>query len=172
MKAIMRVTYSCALLLASCTFCWGQDGASPVEATLCDLYQHPEQYSGKMIKVRGGSVGELRIEDLLHDSHAKPCPAYMRIIVIFPDQVKPAPGFQVVRDESYKKLEEALHYPGPIHIDATYEGRFDAAFAGRDHKRIKLGQDKEKGYGKKHEYDGRIVLHQVSDVWTKPLPRR
>ena len=169
MKMNMRGTYACVLLLAGCEFCWGRDAATPIEATLCDLYRHPEQYSGKMIKVRGG---ELRIEDLLHDSHAKPCPTSMRIIVAFPDQVKPAPGFQVVRDESYKKLEEALRYPGPIHIDATYEGRFDAAFAWRDHKRISLGQDKEEGYGKKHEYDGRIVLHQVSDVWAKPLPRR
>jgi len=64
----------------------------------------------------------------------------MRIIVVFPDQVKPAPDFQLVQDESYKKLAEALHYPGPIHIDATYEGRLDAAFAWRDHKRIRLGQ--------------------------------
>jgi len=96
----------------------------------------------------------------------------MRIIVVFPDQVKPAPDFQLVQDESYKKLAEALHYPGPIHIDATYEGRLDAAFAWRDHKRIRLGQYGGKGYGKKHEYDGRIVLHQVSDVWAKPLPRR
>jgi hypothetical protein len=55
---------------------------------------------------------------------------------------------------------------------ALYEGRFDAAFAWRDHKRVKVDQDAEKGYGKKHEYDARIVLHQVSDVWAKPLPRR
>jgi len=171
MKTLMCVAFSCVLLLADCAFCWGQDAATPVVITLCDLYQHPEQYSGKVIKVRGGSVGGLSIEDLLHDSQPRPCPTYMRIIVVFPDRVRPAPGFQLVRDESYKKLEEALHFPGPIHIDATYEGRFDAAFAWRDQKRIKLGQDKEKGYGKKHEYDGRIVLHQVSDVWAKPLPR-
>jgi hypothetical protein len=172
MKTIMRATYGCVLLLAGWRFCCGQNASKPVEATLCDLYQHPEQYAGKMIKVRGGSVGELSIEDLLHDSQSKPCPTYMRIIVVFPDQVKPAPDFQLVQDESYKKLVEALHYPGPIHIDATYEGRLDAAFAWRDHKRIRVGQYAGKGYGKKNEYDGRIVLHQVSDVWAKPLPRR
>jgi hypothetical protein len=172
MKAIMKVTHGCVLFLASCTFCWGQDAANPVETTLCDLYQHAEQYAGKMIKVRGGSVGELRIEDLLHDSHAEPCPAYIRIVVVFPDQVQPAPGFQLVRDESYEKLEEALHYKGPIHIDASYEGRFDAAFVWRDHKRIRVSQGEDKGYGKKHEYDARIVLRQVSDVWAKPLPRK
>ena len=63
--------------------------------------------------------------------------------------------------------------PGANPIDATYEGRFDAAFAWRDHKWIKLGQGNgsQEGYGKGHEYDGRIVLHQVSDVWAEPLPR-
>src|SRR5260370_26344827 len=171
MKMVVLATYACVLLLAGCGFCWGQYAAKPIKATLCDLYQHPEQYSGKVIKVRGGSVSGLRIEDLLHDSHAKPCPTYMRIIVVFPDQVKPTPDFQLVRDESYKKLEEALNYSGPIHIDATYEGRFDAAFAWRDHKRVRVGQDAEKGYGKKHEYDARIVLHQVSHASPIPVPR-
>jgi hypothetical protein len=172
MNTPVRVTFGCVLLLSSCSFCWGQEAQKSIETVLCDLYQHPEQYAGKVIKVRGGSVSGLRIEDLLHDSHPKPCPTYMRIMVVFPDHVKPPPGFQLVRDESYKKLEEALNYSGPIHIDATYEGRFDAAFVWRDHKRVRLGLENEKGYGKKHEYDGRIVLYRVSDVWAKPLPHR
>ena len=106
MRAIMRATSCCLLLLTGCGVCWSQDASNPVEATLCDLYQHPERYAGKMIKVRGGSVGELRIEDTLHDSHAETCPAYMRIIVVFPDQVRPAPGFQLVQDESYKSCQK------------------------------------------------------------------
>lgn len=170
MKAIGRVVCACFVLLPGYGLCWGQEASKPVETTLCDLYQNPEQYAGKMVKVRGS--GGLRIEDALHDSHAEPCSAYMRIIVVFPDQVKPAPGFQLVQDESYKKLAQALHYPGSMHIDATYEGRFDAAFAWRDHKRIKVGHGEDEGYGKKHEYDARIVLRQVSDVWATPIPRR
>jgi len=172
MKTIMRATWSCALLLITCGFGWGQDAVKPIETSLCELYQHPEDYAGKMIKVRAGSVGSLRIENTLHDSPAEPCPAYMRMVVVFPEQVEPAPPFQLVQDESYKKLAEALHSPGSTHIDATYEGRFDPVFVWRDHKRIRVGQGNEEGYGKKHEYDGRIVLHQVSDVWAKPLPRR
>jgi hypothetical protein len=172
MKTTTRATCSCVLLLAGWVFCCGQSAGQPIEATLCDLYQHPEQYAGKIIKVRGGSVGDLHIEDIMHDSHAEPCSAHMRIVVVFPDQVRPAPGYQLVQDESYKELVEALHRPGPIHIDATYEGRFDAAFAWRDHERIRVGEYAGKGYGKKHEYDGRIVLHQVYDVWAKLVPRR
>ncbi len=170
MKNLMQAMCGCVLLLTG--FCWRQEEVKPVEVTLCDLYQHPEQYAGKMVKVRAGSVGDLRLDNILHDSPAEPCPTYMRLIVTLPDQVKPAPPFQLVRDKSFKALAEALHRGGAIHIDATYEGRFDAVFVWRDHKRIKISQDEEKGYGKKHEYDGRIVLHQVSDVWAKPLPRK
>ena len=172
MKTITRATLGCAVLLIVCGLCWAQDTVKPIETTLCQLYQDSEQYAGKIIKVRAGSVSDLHIENTLHDSPAERCPAYMRIVVVFPEQVTPAPGFKLIRDESYRKLEEALHSPGPIHIDATYEGRFDAAFVWRDQKRISVGQNQIKGYGSKHQYDGRIVLHQVSDVWTKRLPKR
>ena len=168
----MRSSSACILLLIGCGFVRGQDAAKPVELTLCSLYQFPEQYAGKMIKVRGVSVGGLAIEDLRHDSQAEVCPTYMRIVVVFPDQVRPQPAFHLIRDDSFMKLEDALRSRGPIHIDATYEGRFDAAFAWRDHKRIRVGDSTKEGYGKNHEYDGRIVLRQVSDVWAKPLPRK
>jgi hypothetical protein len=126
-----------------------------------------------MVKVRGGSVSDLSIANVLHDAPAEPCPTYMHLGVVFPNQVKPPPAFQIIQDDSYKKLVESLQYPGPIHIDATYEGRFDPVFVWRDHKRIRVSQnDQDKGYGRKHEYDGRIVLHQVSDVWARPLPRK
>jgi hypothetical protein len=170
MKTILQAMYGSLLLLTP--FCCGQQDMTPVEVTLCGLYQHPEEYAGKMVKVRAGSVGDLRLENILHDSPAEPCPSYMRLFVALPYQVKPTPSFQLVRNESFKELERALHRGGAIHIDATYEGRFDPAFVWRDHKRIRVGQDEEKGYGKKHEYDGRIVLRRVSDVWAEPLPQK
>src|SRR5579864_3655774 len=152
MKITTQAICLCILFLSG--FCMGQDATKPIEVSLCELYQHPEQYAGKMVKVRGGSVSDLSISNVLHDAPAEPCSTYMRLVVVFPDQVKPAPAFQIVQDDSYKKLAESLHYPGPIHIDATYEGRFDPVFVWRDHKRIRVSQDdEEKGYGKKHEYD-------------------
>ena len=172
MQTLKLATSGCALLLVGCAFCWGQEAVKPVETTLCDLYEHPEQYAGKMIKVRGGSVSGLRIEDVLHDSRAVPCSAYMDIVVVFPEQVEPAPGFQLIRDESYKKLAEALRSRYPIRIDATYEGRFDAAFTWRDRKRLRVGQGQAGDYAEKLECDGRIVLRQVSGVWTMRIPRR
>jgi hypothetical protein len=161
------------LCLAALGACGWNDVPTAVEATLCDLYTHPEKYAGKMVRVRAGSFGqELSLEDILHDSKTEPCPAYMRINVVLPDHVKPEPGFQLVRNEPYKKLEEGRAYSGPIHIDATYEGRFDAVFVWRDHKRISVGPSQAKGYGKKHRYDGRIVLREVSAVWAEPVPRK
>lgn len=165
MSTITRVTYGCVLLLAGCAFCWGQDAAKPVEATLCDLYQHPEQYAGKMVKVRGSIAGN----DMWIDVFAeKSCTSWMRVVVVFPKQVKPPPDFDLVRDDSFKEFEDAMYHPRPIHIEATFEGRFDSVVTVQDGKRTRVG----KGYGKKHDYDGRIVLQKVSDVVAKPLPRK
>jgi hypothetical protein len=172
MKTLLRVIFGCLLLLIECGFGLGQSPAGPIEVTLCELYQHPEDYARKIIKVRGGSISGRGIDDLMHDSKAVPCPTYMRIVVVFPDQVKPAPDFQLVRDESFEKLEDALNSKGPTHIDATYEGRFDAGFAWRNKERIRVGGYTGKGYGKKHFYDSQIVLQRVSNVWAMPLPHR
>jgi hypothetical protein len=170
MKMLMQEMCCYVFLLTG--FYWGQDEMKSVDVTLCDLFQHPEQFTGRMVKVRAGSVGDLRLENILHDFPAETCPAYMQLIVMLPDQVKPAPNFQLIRNESFKELEDALHRKGATHIDATYEGRFDAAFVWRDNKRIRVSRDEEKGYGKNREYDGRIILHQVSDIWAKTLPRK
>ena len=177
MKRRMRGTYSfgrlsstCFLLLCSCALCYGQATITSAEITLCDLYQRPELYAGKIIKVRGGSVSSLAIDNVLHDSQQVPCSAHMRIVVVLPDNMKPTPDFQLIRDDSYRKLEEALRGRGPMRIDATYEGRFDAAFTWRDGKRVRVGQYDGKGFGNKQQYDGRIVLQRVSDVWSYPLP--
>src|SRR5271165_6130600 len=113
MKVLMRVTFGCVLLLAGCRLCWGQDATKPIKATLCDLYQHPEQYTGKLVQVRGTVASN----DLWIDTFSeKPCPTYMRVLVVFPDRVKPTPGFDLVRDQSFKEFENAFYHSRPIHI--------------------------------------------------------
>jgi hypothetical protein len=74
MKTLVRMTCGCLLLLIECGFCLGQNTAGPIKITLCELCQHPEDYAGKIIKVRGGSVSGLGIQDLMHDSQPVPCP--------------------------------------------------------------------------------------------------
>jgi hypothetical protein len=165
----MKLVPSCAwisiVILTCCAFSLAQPGAQPIETTLCELYQHPDQYAGKMVRVRGTIAGN----DMWIDTFTeKPCPSWMSIVVVFPDQVKPAPDFALVKDDSFKKFEEAMYHPRPIHIEATFEGRFDSTVTMENGKRIKTG----KGYGKKHQHNGRIVLHQVSDVTARPLGRK
>jgi hypothetical protein len=165
MTTIRWVPCAFVLLMASCAPSWGQVAEQPLEVTLCDLYQHPERYAGKMVGVRGSIAGN----DMWIDAFTeKPCSAWMRIVVVFPKQVEPAPKFDLVRDDSFKEFEDAMYHPRPIHIEATFEGRFDTVVTVQDGKRTRVG----KGYGKKHDYDGRIVLQKVSDVVAKPLPRK
>ena len=87
-----------------------------------------------------------------------------------PQETRPAPTFNLVRDDAYNGWFEKLHR-GP-NVIATGEGRFDPAFVWRDQKRIRVGDGPDKGYGKKPRYDGRIVLRRASAVLARPMPRR
>ena len=60
-----------------------------------------------------------------------------------------------------------MYHQRPIHIEATFEGRFDSGVTIENGKRIE-----GKGYGRKHHHNGRIVLHRVSDVIVRPLGRK
>jgi hypothetical protein len=134
---------------------------SPTKASLCELYQNPQQYAGKMVSVRARVAGN----DLWIDAfEQKACSSWMNVVVVFPEQVKPAPGFSLVHGDSLTKLLESVRKGKGV--EATFEGRFDAAFVWRDHKRIPVGTDP--GYGKKNRYGGRIVLQRVSDVLVFP----
>jgi hypothetical protein len=165
MRLITSWLFASAFLLSSCAFTWAQASTQPIEATLCDLYQHPDQYAGKIVRVRGTIAGN----DMWIDTFTeKACSSWMSVVVVFPSQVKPAPDFGLVRDDSFAKFEDAMYHSRPIHIEATFEGRFDSVVIVQDGKRITLG----KGYGKKYKHDGRIVLHRVSDVVALPLPRK
>jgi len=100
------------------------------------------------------------IEDFTNRS----CSSWTQVIVVYPDQIKPAPGFDLVRDDAFNKFLEEVR--NGKNVEATYEGRFDVAYVWRDHKRISVGTDK--GYGKKQEYGARIVLRSISEVVARP----
>ena len=156
MKLILPCACISILILSCCVFSQAQASNQPIDTTLCELHRHPDQYAGKMIRVRGTIAGN----DMWIDAFTeKPCPSSMSIVVVFPNQVKPAPDFDLVKDDSFNKFEEAMYHSRPIHIEATLEGRFDSAVTIKNGKRIE-----GKGYGRKHQHNGRIVLHQVSDV--------
>lgn len=158
----------------ACGVCWGHELAKPIPVTMCELFEHPEEYDGKMIKVRAGSASaELSISNAIFGGPAKTCSAWLDIVVRFPWQVTPPPDFDLVRDASFAKFEDAIN-TGKIRIDATYEGRFEILHVVRDGKRINVmtGKEERKRQGKKGWYDARIVLHQVSDIDAMRLPHR
>ena len=136
----------------------------PVETTLCDLYQHPDLYAGKIVKVRAAIAGN----DMWIDDFTQKCSSWMSIVVVFPEHIRPAPGFDLVRDDSFMEFERAMYHSRPIHIEATFEGRFDTVVTLQEGRRITVGR----GYGRKHMHNGRIVLHRVSGVAAQPLPRK
>jgi len=131
------------------------------KTTLCDLYQHPEKYAGKLVHVHASVSGkDLWIDDFQKEA----CPAWTNVTAVYPHQVQPPPGFSFAEDESFAKFQDALHKG--MNVEATFEGRFDVAFVWRDHKRISVGSDK--GYGKKHKFGARLVLQRVSEVVARP----
>lgn len=170
MRILNKLTIS--LLLPMTLMCQGNKDERPINVSLCELYKNPIKYNHKLIRVRGGSISSLSIDDILHNKINKPCNSYLTIIVMYPSQLRHKPKFRLIKDSSLRKLTNALAERYPVHIDATYEGRFDVAFVWRKHHRIMLKPGKMKGYGKDHLYDARIVLHRVKNVWTMPLAQR
>ena len=155
------------LLVLNGVFCYGQM-ETPLKVTMCELYEHPEQYAGKMVEVRASVMGsDLALDDF---SSQKPCSTYMKLHLEFPKDVKPAPGFDVTHNQAYDELFQKMRQG--MGVEATYVGRFDPAFVWREHKRVRVGESTEQGYGKKHRYDGRIVLREVSDVVAHSMPRK
>jgi hypothetical protein len=166
----MRISCSCCVLLLGLWAATGQghpdeDGVTPAKVTLCTLAEHPDHYAGRMISVRATEMGKnFWIEDFTN----KACSAYASVVVVYPEQVKPEPGFDLVRDDAFNKFFEEVRKG--MHVEANYEGRFDVAYVWRDHKRMYIGS--ERGFGKKYEYGARVVLHRLSDVVSHPVPSR
>lgn len=147
-------------------------GAEPdnvADTTLCALYESPAPYAGKFIRVRARVVGndlrDLWIEDVAACSAPT---SYMFMLAELPENVLPKPPFSLELDTSFAEFRNAL--TKHVALMATLEGRFDAVFVWREKKHIRLADGK--GFGKKHKYDGRLVLREISDVKTIYLPYR
>jgi len=159
------------VLLSSLARAQSQSAGAPLKVTICDLYNEPQKYKGKMIEVRATITG-YRNPKLEQPAFApqEPCGAsgYMTIGLELPQNVRPRPEFDLIRDESFQKYAEALQES--MRIEATLRGRFDPTFIWRNRKRERVGEGE--GYGKNHADDGRLVLYKMSDVKTKDLARK
>jgi len=158
----MRASYGCVLFLV-CFLAAGlesspaQQDAGPVNASLCELYQHPAGYTGKAVRVRGSVVGS----DLWIDDFETTCSSWFKVIVVLPEEAQPPQQLQLVKDESFTAFFDGLRKG--MNVQATFEGRFDAG---------STGGAKGHGFGRKHDARGQIVLLRVSDVVARPVPHK
>jgi hypothetical protein len=161
--------YSWLLVVLFASLTRGQPSSGPVKVSYCDLVTNPEQFAGKMIEVRATIVGyRAPSVEMPAFSPQEPCSAYLNMALEFPNDVKPKPPFDLEKDSSYQKYQEALQKP--MRIEATLEGRFDLVFVWKDRKRVRVAEGS--GFGKKHSADARLVLRTMSDVKTWYKPRR
>ncbi len=81
-------------------------------------------------------------------------------------------GRGVVRDKAFDRLFDALH--DGTNVQATFSGRFEAVYTWKNQKQVWIGdsQIRRKGFGKKGQYGGRIVLFSVSNILARPVPRK
>jgi hypothetical protein len=142
--------------------------SEPLKVTLCDLYENPAAYMGKMVRVRGTvSSSDLSIEDFSHTA----CSRWTNLIVVFPDQVKPKPDFALAQDDSLSAFLDAVRKGK--NVEATFYGQFDAIFIWHNQRQVFLlpgGGFERKGFGKKHQYGAEITLQSVSDVVAHEVP--
>ena len=120
-----------------------------------------------MIEVRASVTGQ----DLwIHDVEQKiACSSWMGVLLVLPVQVTPRPAFDLIRNDAFDRLFEALH--SGMNVQATFTGQFEAVYTLRNKKQVWVGEghDRRKGFGKKGQYGGRIVLYCLSDVLARPL---
>ena len=165
--------FTVAVLLISATRTFPQVPTEPlaVKVSLCQLAESPEVFNGKMVQVRASAMGRVLKDLWIDDFEQKPaCSAWIGVIVVLPEQLKPQPNFDVVRDASFGQFRDKIR---DMNVQATFVGRFEAVYTWKEHKRIWVtSAQNQKGFGKKARYGGRIVLHRVSDVAAHYVPGR
>ena len=138
--ACYKFTVASLLIAGSLGFVYAADSEGVTQTTLCALYESPSQYAGKFVQLRarviGHNVNDLWIEDV---SVCSTPTAYMFMLA-----------------------EDAL--PRHVALMATLEGRFDPVFVWKDKKQVRVGEGDR--FGKKHRYDGRIVVRKITSVKT------
>jgi len=151
------------IVILFCLGCslFGQE-LKPIDIDFCDALQHPEQYSGQMVRFRA----ELHFGRHFYIREGQCGP----IALSYPSDsdVKPKPPFDLIRnDVFYKTREFALQNISPPDskdkrvVSVTMEGRFDSVFSlNKNSKVVRKG----KGFGPLGLYDNRLVLRSFEDA--------
>jgi hypothetical protein len=80
-------------------------------------------FNGKMVRVRASAMG-LTIKDLwIDDLGRKPaCSAWMGVVVVLPEQVRPKPELDAIHDASFQQFFDdirSMNVEATWHIDAA-----------------------------------------------------
>ena len=167
MKVVRWLSILTVLTLPHCSFSELQQisASDAISTNLCELAEHPQQFSGKLVSVLATVTGK---DILIDDFDGAPCSAYLMIVAVYPDAVKPPPGFEFQHDDSSAFFDKEVRTGK--NVEATFIGRFDVSYVWQNHVRVKVG--KERGYGPKDQYGARIVLHRIANVTSRPRPRK
>jgi len=142
--------------------------AEVVKTTMCSLWESPGEYAGKMVEVRANVIAT-DMSYLWIDFQGCPLEVgYMHLLAALPERVQPRPDFELEENSSAVELREALGRH--VAIIATFEGRFEPVFVWRNQQRIRVGEGE--GFGRRQDYDGRIIVRRISEVETLPIPYR
>jgi hypothetical protein len=145
-------------ILLICLVSIGGHAQSTPEVSTCDLYEHPEDFDGKLVKVKANVSYDREGNFWFEDYSGGKCNSYASVQLIVPAKVKPQPSFSLEKDKTYYLMLENLNKRRDV--IATVVGRFDFAYAWHDKKKIR-STDSVSGFGKKDSYGMRIVLEKV-----------
>lgn len=148
----------CALLLTGAMS--SNEAQTPTttadRVTLCELYQHPEQYQGKVVQVYASISGpELALDDL---AASTACPAQMKLKLEIPSE-HAIDQMNVETRADIKVLRRGYH----ANQIAVIAGRFNAAFVRRDGVRTAIAGGDPQGYGRGRDFDGVLVLQSLTE---------
>jgi hypothetical protein len=153
---------------AEWVFSQNNQSSDALKLSLCDLYENPAAYMGKMVTVHATVVHS---DFSLEDGSRTSCSRWTNMQLVFPYQAKPKPDFTLTQDESLVALQDAVRKGQKV--DAIFHGRFDAAFIWHNERQVFLpGGFARKGFGRKHQYGAEIVLQSVFNVVGNNVPKR
>src|ERR1700722_3850775 len=129
------------------------DPTAVVSTTLCEIAEHPDQFSGKLVSVRARYMGSSR-DFWIEDFNRASCSAYTPVMAAYPGAIKPEPPFRFSQDGSSASFYEAIREGKEV--EANFIGRIDVAYVWREQKKIAFGD--APGYGAKNRYGARLVI--------------
>ncbi len=138
--------------------------AEVASVTMCELWEFPTKYAGKMVQVRATAMGRDFSELWIEGYGCKPAQGYMHVLAALPQQVDPQPDFTAVVDDSFVTFRSSIK--SKI-VQATFIGLFQPVFVWHDQKRERVGSGN--GFGKKKNYDARLIVRSISAVTELPL---